>query len=50
MAETSSMPHIEVRDLTIGYGDFVVQRDLNFVVNKGDIFVIMAATAAARPR
>jgi len=48
MAETSSMPHIEVRDLTIGYGDFVVQRDLNFVVNKGDIFVIMGGNGCGK--
>ena len=34
-------PHIEVRDLTMAYGDFVVQRSLEFTVHKGDIFVVM---------
>lgn len=45
---TESTPHIEVRDLSIGYGDFVVQRDLNFVVNKGDIFVIMGGNGCGK--
>ena len=35
----NAAPHIEVRDLTMAYGEFVIQRDLDFVVNKGDIFV-----------
>jgi len=42
------IPHIEVSDLSIGYGDFVVQRDLNFVVNKGDIFVIMGGNGCGK--
>ena len=51
-----ALPHIEVRDLSMAYGDFVVQRGLDFTVNKGDIFVVMggngcsAPAAAARPR
>ena len=42
------MPPVEVRDLAIGYGDFVVQRNLNFVVNKGDIFVIMGGNGCGK--
>ena len=45
---TPPIPHIEVRDLSIGYGDFVVQRDLNFVVNQGDIFVIMGGNGCGK--
>lgn len=41
-------PQIEVRDLTMAYGDFVVQRDLGFVVNKGDIFVIMGGNGCGK--
>lgn len=41
-------PHIEVRDLTMAYGEFVVQRDLNFVVSKGDIFVIMGGSGCGK--
>ncbi len=48
MAEPSNIPHIEVSDLTIGYGDYVVQRDLSFVVNKGDIFVIMGGNGCGK--
>ena len=43
-----AVPHIEVRDLTMAYGDFLVHRDLNFVVNKGDIFVIMGGNGCGK--
>ena len=41
-------PHVEIRDLTMAYGEFVIQRDLNFVVNKGDIFVIMGGNGCGK--
>ena len=41
-------PHIEVRELSMAYGDFVVQRDLSFVVNKGDVFVIMGGNGCGK--
>jgi phospholipid/cholesterol/gamma-HCH transport system ATP-binding protein len=41
-------PHIEVRNLTMAYGGFVVQHDLNFTVNKGDIFVIMGGNGCGK--
>ncbi|MHB8809224.1 MAG: ABC transporter ATP-binding protein [Desulfobulbaceae bacterium] len=41
-------PHIEVRGLSMAYGDFVVQHDLNFTVNKGDIFVIMGGNGCGK--
>ena len=44
----TAAPHIEVRDLTMAYGEFVIQRDLNFVVNKGDIFVIMGGNGCGK--
>jgi phospholipid/cholesterol/gamma-HCH transport system ATP-binding protein len=34
--------------LSIGYGDFVVQHDIDFVVNKGDIFVIMGGNGCGK--
>jgi phospholipid/cholesterol/gamma-HCH transport system ATP-binding protein len=40
--------HIEVRDLTMGYGDFVVQKDLSFTVNRGDIFIIMGGSGCGK--
>lgn len=33
----TSQARIEVRDLTMAFGDFVVMRDLNFIVRRGDI-------------
>jgi len=40
----SSEAHIRVVDLTMAYGDFVIQRDLNFTINRGDVFIIMGGS------
>src|SRR2546422_7191891 len=45
---TGIRPRIEVRDLDMMYGDRVIQRDLNFAVEPGDIFVIMGPGAAGK--
>ena len=39
---------IEVRDLTMAYGSFVIQRDLNFTVNSGDIFIVMGGSGCGK--
>ena len=39
---------IEARDLTMGYGDFVVQRDLNFTIERGDVFIIMGGSGCGK--
>ncbi|SPF46345.1 ABC transporter related [Syntrophobacter sp. SbD1] len=39
---------IEVRDLTMEYGSFVIQRNLSFTVNRGDIFVIMGESGCGK--
>jgi len=41
-------PHITVRHLTMAYGDFVVMRDLNFTVNRGDVFIIMGGSGSGK--
>ncbi len=41
-------PHIQVRDLTMAYGGFVLMRDLDFVVGQGDIFVIMGGSGCGK--
>ena len=33
--------HITVSHLTMAYGDFVIQRDLDFTVRRGEVFIIM---------
>jgi phospholipid/cholesterol/gamma-HCH transport system ATP-binding protein len=39
---------IEVRDVTLAYGASVIQRDLNFNINRGDIFVIMGGSGCGK--
>jgi phospholipid/cholesterol/gamma-HCH transport system ATP-binding protein len=46
--EAQSKVHIEVRDLTMAYGSFVIQRDLSFDINRGDIFVIMGGSGCGK--
>ena len=44
----SNEAHIKVQDLTMAYGSFVVQQDLNFTVNRGDIFIIMGGSGCGK--
>jgi phospholipid/cholesterol/gamma-HCH transport system ATP-binding protein len=41
-------PHIIVRELTMAYGSFVLMRNLNFVVRRGDIFIIMGGSGCGK--
>jgi phospholipid/cholesterol/gamma-HCH transport system ATP-binding protein len=45
---TDNEPHINVEDLTMAYGSFVVQRDLTFTINRGDIFIIMGGSGCGK--
>ena len=45
---TSTEARIEVRELTMAYGDRVIQRDLTFTINRGDIFVIMGGSGCGK--
>jgi phospholipid/cholesterol/gamma-HCH transport system ATP-binding protein len=40
--------HITVKDLTMAYGDFVVMRDLDFKVNRNDVFIIMGGSGCGK--
>ncbi len=42
------MTAIEVRGLTMAYGDYVVMRDLGFGIRQGDIFVIMGGSGCGK--
>jgi phospholipid/cholesterol/gamma-HCH transport system ATP-binding protein len=42
------LPHIQVRDLTMAYGDNVIQRDLTFSVERGSVFVIMGGSGCGK--
>jgi phospholipid/cholesterol/gamma-HCH transport system ATP-binding protein len=39
---------IVVRNLTMAYGDYVIQRDLSFTVNRGDIFIVMGGSGCGK--
>jgi len=39
---------IDVRHLTMRYGPLVVMRDLNFTVNRGEVFVIMGGSGSGK--
>ena len=40
--------HIIVRNLTMAYGDFVIQRNLDFTVERGNIFIIMGGSGCGK--
>jgi len=40
--------HITVRNLDMAYGDFVIQRNLNFTIRRGDIFIIMGGSGCGK--
>jgi len=41
-------PAITTKNLEIAYGDFVIQRNLNFTVNRGEIFVLMGGSGCGK--
>jgi phospholipid/cholesterol/gamma-HCH transport system ATP-binding protein len=43
-----SEPHIVVQDLTMAYGDFLIQHDLTFTINKSDIFIVMGGSGCGK--
>ena len=40
--------HITVKDLTMAFGSFVLMRDLNFAINRGDVFIIMGGSGCGK--
>jgi len=45
---TSNSPAIEVRHLTMQYGDLVIMKDLNFTIARGEVFVIMGGSGSGK--
>lgn len=41
-------PHIIVQDLTVAYGSNVILHNLNFAINRGDIFIIMGGSGGGK--
>ena len=48
MSQLEPHTHITVTDLTMAYGDFVLMRDLNFTINRGDVFIIMGGSGCGK--
>ncbi len=44
----SVKPIIQVKDLELSYADYVVMRNLNFSVNKGEIFIVMGQSGCGK--
>jgi len=40
--------HITVRNLDMAYGSFLIQHDLNFIIRRGDIFIIMGPSGCGK--
>ncbi len=41
-------PHITVQNLTMAFGSYILQRNLTFTVNRGEIFVIMGGSGCGK--
>jgi phospholipid/cholesterol/gamma-HCH transport system ATP-binding protein len=41
-------PIITVEDLTMAFGDNVIQRDLTFTINRGDVFIVMGGSGCGK--
>src|SRR4051812_39690765 len=41
-------PMIQVKDLSIGWGDVVLQEHLNFEVQRGEVFCILGGSGAGK--
>ena len=48
MKSAGKKPVIEVKNLNIGYDDFVVLKDLDFSIYKGEIFVILGGSGCGK--
>jgi phospholipid/cholesterol/gamma-HCH transport system ATP-binding protein len=40
--------YISVVDLEMAYGNFVIQKDLNFAIHKGEVFIIMGGSGCGK--
>lgn len=48
MAGRPEDPHITVSQLTMAYGDFLIQRDLDFTVRRGEVFIVMGGSGCGK--
>ena len=46
--EINTKSIIQVEDVTIAYGDFIVMKDINFEVKEGEVFVILGGSGCGK--
>jgi phospholipid/cholesterol/gamma-HCH transport system ATP-binding protein len=45
---TDKKAHIAVKDVTMAYGSYVVQKNLDFTINRGEVFIIMGGSGCGK--
>lgn len=45
---TTDIGFVEVRGMTMAYGDFVVQEDVSFSIRRGSVFVVMGDSGSGK--
>ncbi len=48
MTGTAREAHITVSHLTMAYGDFFIQKDLDFAVRRGEVFIVMGGSGCGK--
>ncbi len=48
MVETAATPRIRIDDVTMAFGSFVVQSDLTFDIEEGEVFIIMGDSGCGK--
>ncbi len=48
MVMDAAPPRITVKNLDMSYGDFVIMRDLDFTIRRGDIFIVMGGSGCGK--
>ena len=43
-----TVPHITIQNMTMAYGNFVIQRNLDFHIQPGEIFIIMGGSGCGK--
>jgi phospholipid/cholesterol/gamma-HCH transport system ATP-binding protein len=46
MARTEA--HVRVEGVTLAYGDFIIQQNLNFTIHRSDVFIIMGGSGCGK--
>jgi phospholipid/cholesterol/gamma-HCH transport system ATP-binding protein len=46
--QQASDTHIEISDVTLAYGDFLIQQKLNFSIRRGEVFVVMGGSGCGK--